>query len=550
VNHENNYHLEIRGKNMKLFIIIMLTFSFSLNLLLSKPGDLDSSFGKNGSVTYKLPEIPTYIIQRARIDKDGKIILAGSAGNGYLGFFLLKINDNGLIDSSFGTNGYVFTKLDIRQERLFDLQLLNDGSMIAAGYADREEDNVYSADFALVRYSQDGRLDLSFGKNGYTFTDFDKYHDFGTSLVILKDNKIILSGYSGHEPTYDFAMARYMPDGSMDSSFGNEGKVKTDLGYNDFSNSMIVQPDGKIVLGGYSIINGTSRFTLARYNSDGSLDSTFGKNGLVTTAIRNYDVGVSLSYLNTNKLLMTGYTRTDTYHQIALVRYNIDGLIDSSFGIDGFSVNHIGKGTDYSYDMTFQNDEKILVCGSSSDGDPTDMILARYNTNGFLDSTFGDGGRVITNIDYHSERPYNSDKAESIVIDKNGRILLAGSTLYVYGKPLNLTTIQSLCFRRFLTEFSVGIVDDISDNNDIFIYPNPISFNASIKFELIKDEYIDIALYDLNGNLIKYYAKSLFMEKGTHSYEIHLVDTIVPGEYFINISANNYNRLIKIIKQE
>ncbi|MGQ9576779.1 MAG: PKD domain-containing protein, partial [Thermoguttaceae bacterium] len=207
------------------------------------------------------------------------------------------------------------------------------------------------SDFAVVRYNSDGSLDTTFGTGGKVTTDFAFRDDHAAAIAVQADGKIVVAGSSYEGPTdYDFALVRYNSDGSLDASFDGDGKVTTDIGrsgtYDEGSDVVVVQPDGKIIVVGtcfQSYGGGTGNdFALARYNSDGSLDGKFGTGGLVTTDFGSeYDFGYGVAIDAAGKIVVAGYSHQQgTGQDFALARYVVGvGLGPITAPVDPVEVN-------------------------------------------------------------------------------------------------------------------------------------------------------------------------------------------------------------------
>ena len=317
-------------------------------------GSLDTSFGSDGQVITDLGGLASG--HSLAIQPDGKIIVTGMNN---FNFALTRYNSDGSLDPSFGSEGKVITDLG-GNEGSDSVALQPDGKIVVAG--------VSSGNFAIVRYNSDGSLDPSFGSEGKVIIDFGS-NESGGNIAIQPDGKIVMAG----ESAGNFAISRYNSDGSLDSSFGTEGKLTTDLGGQDYGLGIVLQPDGKILVAGESADN----FALVRYNSDGSLDTSFGTGGHLTTDLGGDDVGRSVALQPDGKILVVGESDSN----FALVRYNSDGSLDTSFGSDGQVITDLG-GDDIVRSVAIQPDGKIVVAGES-DGD---FALARYNCDGSLDA--------------------------------------------------------------------------------------------------------------------------------------------------------------------
>ena len=346
------------------------------------------------------------------IQPDGKILVAGNSFNGTnTDFALVRYNPDGHLDSSFAGDGRVVTDFNDADDFGFSVVVAPDARILVAGYTTSGP----NPEFAIARYNADGSLDTSFGDGGRAITGLMN-DDLGQSIALQADGRMVVSGYSFNGSSFDFALVRYNADGNLDTTFGNDGRVTTGIGFHDASYSVAVQPDGKILAAGHSL-NGTNDFAIVRYNADGSLDTTFGGVGSVTTDFGGtHDVGQSVAVHADGRIVVAGISQGD----IAVVRYNVDGSLDPSFGDGGRVKTSIVAGSDTGSSVTIQPDGRTLVAGSSFNGANTDFALVRYNVDGSLDTSFGDGGMVTTPIGTSSDEGY------SVTLQPDGRILVAG----------------------------------------------------------------------------------------------------------------------------
>lgn len=350
---------------------------------------------------------------------DGKTLIGGDiyVGGDY-DFHLIQVNADGTLDTSFGTGGIVVTRLSSGSDRIYDLALQPDGKILAAGYYNSGSD----FDFALVRYLPNGTLDTTFDGDGIVGTPVGADDDQAWRVLVQPDGKIILAGQT-LGTNWDFAAVRYTSTGALDTSFGVGGKVVTQFGTgDDIAYAAALQPDGKIVLGGSAVV-ANEDFAAVRYLADGTLDSSFGTAGKVTTAIgtgidRVYEVMVQPD----GKILLGGYMVGNDY---AMVRHNSNGTLDTTFGSGGKVAMPIGTGADVGYAYTLLPDGKILAAGYSSvTGNSNDISVARFTPAGALDTTFDGDGKAFWAI-----TPGNfSDVARSIAVHPDGSIAIAGYT--------------------------------------------------------------------------------------------------------------------------
>ncbi|WP_051385046.1 T9SS type A sorting domain-containing protein [Flavobacterium enshiense] len=380
-------------------------------------GNLDTTFGIDGKVTTDIESTETG--QSVAIQSDGKIVVAGSSGNGSSwDFALVRYNSNGGLDNTFDYDGKVTTDLGSYHDIANSLSIKSNGKIMVAGHFATP----YNFDFALVCYNSDGSLDNTFSEDGIVTTAISSANnDEGHSVAIQNDGKIVVAGYSTRSSDDRFASVRYNSNGSLDDTFGENGKVTTGLGSaDDYSNSIAIQRDGKIVLAGES--NGD--FALARYNSNGILDNTFGENGkVITDVVEDIDSGKSVAIQSDDKIIVAGVGRNfdSSDSNFALMRYNSNGSLDNSFDHDGKVITDFGSSNSFGTAVNIQSDGKVVMAGSTWDGFQYDFALVRYNINGSLDNTFGNNGKVITDLG-----GYHDDYATAMTLQKDGKIIVAG----------------------------------------------------------------------------------------------------------------------------
>src|SRR5262249_46861010 len=263
--------------------------------------------------------------------------------------------------------------------------------------------------FALVRYNADGSLDTTFGTGGKVVTASlgDAF-----ALSIRSDGKLVVAGGRTQSPS-TFVLARYNSDGSLDTTFGSGGTVvRTD--FSGLYAALVLQPDGKIVVAG-----GNGDFVLARYNDDGSLDTTFGSGGTLTTDFSGRDdEPYALAIQSDGKIVAAGRTTTTSgtvLSDFALARYNSDGSLDMTFATGGkVTTTFPSPFPGGAYALALQPDGKIVAAGGGFLVE-SGIRLARYNSDGSLDITFGVGGKVGL---------YDPD-AKAVALQPDGKIVVA-----------------------------------------------------------------------------------------------------------------------------
>jgi uncharacterized delta-60 repeat protein len=282
---------------------------------------------------------------------------------------------------------------------------------------------------AGVCLSAPGDLDLTFGTNGYVLYESptDYINDEGYAIALQTDGKIVVAGLTVGLNN-DVLVLRYNSDGSPDQTFGTQGVVIYDSSNSDEGYGVVIQKDGKIVVAGYSYIFEDYRLQdvlVLRYNSDGSPDQTFGVNGVVTTNIEGSDYGNAVALQPDGKIVIVGKTSSASDTYALVIRYNTDGTLDNTFGENGIvTYNGTAGGWDTLADVAIQPDGKIIATGETSPANflaLTDVLVLRYNSDGTPDVAFGANG-VVT---YDSPHHY-FEQGSSISLQKDGRIFISG----------------------------------------------------------------------------------------------------------------------------
>ena len=336
-------------------------------------GSLDDTFSDDGRVMTRIGS--TSFGRAVAVEPDGKIVVAGFAAvNGRERFAVARYKPNGRLDRTFSGDGILTTPfMPFGRARGFDLAIQPDGRIVVAGDAGRR--------FALARYKPSGLLDPSFGGDGKVTTRFraPSGSAVGARGVALEpDGRIVAAGTA-----YGFAVARYKPHGTLDATFSGDGKVITQfLGSGDGSD-VAIQSDGKIVVGGTSRGPGGLRFALARYKPHGTLDTTFGGDGRVVTSFgHGFDAELNAVALpRDGRIVAAGFRQSVSClgcARFALSRYNpAHGGLDRSFGGDGRVVTRMTHNAAVD-DLAVQADRKIVAAGNAYVNHRDRFALARY----------------------------------------------------------------------------------------------------------------------------------------------------------------------------
>ncbi|MHC4550311.1 MAG: delta-60 repeat domain-containing protein [Planctomycetota bacterium] len=376
-------------------------------------GSLDRSFGKAGLVQTDFSGARDTAFGVV-VQPDGRIVAAGTDDGDR--FALARYLETGKLDTTFGKNGKVTTDLGTSWAWAYAVALQPDGKILVAGVAGN--------DFGLARFEADGRLDRSFGSEGWVLTDFGGQGDYGYDVFVQVDGKIVVAGpvWISDATNHDFGLARYRPDGSLDAGFGTGGKVATDIsGATDWAYDAALQPDGKIVVVGSAGTYQAFDFAVVRYLAAGKLDSSFGTGGKVTTDFRGgSDVAYGVAILSDGRIAVGGYAEPANAEDFALACYLSDGSLDESFGVKGRVLTDFGLRDQIRALIVLAND-RLVAAGLAGPKPGLDFALASYLSDGSLDPDFGTGGLVTTDVGGEF------DGAHAVALQPDGKVVAAGT---------------------------------------------------------------------------------------------------------------------------
>lgn len=389
---------------MKTTALLILTIGvLVLNLHAQQPGNLDTTFSADGK--HRIDFNGSYESAADLVVlPDGKSIIGGVTYlNGDYDYTLVKLNEDGTPDPTFGTNGVTITRIPGQADAMTVMKLLPDGKILCSGYCSSCSQHLWY----LLRYKTNGTLDSTFGTNGIS-TSFKSYSYAGPAdIELLSDSSIIAVSTMASQFGYQMVAVKYQSNGRVDSSFGVVGAVSTSFGLYDCGASCVrILPGNKILMAGSGTQNMiTNRnAALLQLLPSGVRDSTFGVNGAVITDFDSLDDHYAqIAIQPDGKIIaagMTGYINSS----FAMARYHANGKIDSSFGTNGLVVNNMSVSySDYIMDIFLQADGKIVFAArtdnnvqSPYNSSPIDFIVGRYLPNGTFDSTFGTNGITKT----------------------------------------------------------------------------------------------------------------------------------------------------------
>lgn len=494
-----------------IFTLSSILIILNAHAQTNKAGMIDSSFGTNGITITGYPNKSLECYASA-LQNDDKIISVGTAFviNPFAGenFLIVRYTKDGTLDKSFSSNGIAAINIGNEYELqvAMSVEVQQNKKIVVSGYISKGAFQ-YNLDIATIRLNKNGSLDSSFGKNGIVTNDYG-LGDVGNDIAIQHDGKIVVEGVSGGH----FISVRYLPDGKLDSSFGNQGKVITVFDKSCAATALVLQPDGKIIAAG----NDEDKVLLARYLPDGRLDKNFGNKGKVRTDFTSTSDKINDMVLQPDgKIIVAGKTDKFYIDSLLIARYSSDGSLDNSFGKNGFllkKIRYSSAGTR----VALQIDGKIIIAGSfaGKTNDLSGFFLSRFKSNGDNDSSFGNNGYSLTS---------GLGTPWGLNIQSDNKIVLAG---YIYN------TTESLSLSRYNNDLikKLPMLAITPNENAIIISPNPAK--NILHIEGLSSNKTKITVVDFAGNI------ELQAVANNSSYNLNIA-SLKPGNYLLKIETSD-----------
>ncbi len=301
-------------------------------------------------------------------------------------------------DTSFNGTGFSVQTIvpDPHYSLGHSFAIQSDGKIVMAGDVVR---NSQQDEFALARFNTNGTLDTSFGTNGVVIEMLGNNADSIKRVRIQPDGKILLAGTSYADgSTYNVMLVRYNSNGTLDTTFNSTGWLTYNVSgeSEEYAGDIALQSDGKIVVAGHTTpsFGAPSNILVMRYNANGTLDTTFDGDGVLVITPAAGGGAFQVIVLSDGKLLITGYRNDGAKSNFLLMRLNSDGSTDTSFGTGGSTTTSVSSDPNYIFSTDRQSDGKIVVAGSN--------YIARYSADGILDTSFGTGGKTLVPTPYET----------------------------------------------------------------------------------------------------------------------------------------------------
>lgn len=521
-------------------------------------GSLDNSFGFGGRISYNLGNNERAVA--VTVQPDGKILVAVLAEGRLNGsdFAVVRLHADGTSDDGFGDNAVAYIDFgDVDVPTSIVLQ--SDGKIIIAGFAAVPGNDV---DFALARLNDNGTPDNGFGTNGRVTTFISTAGDYLNAITLQSDGKILAAGQSNISLSTDFAVVRYNIDGSPDNSFDGDGMVISSLGPTEDARDIIVQSDGKIIVAGYAHVSVNNDFAVLRLNADGSPDNSFDGDGKATASIVNgTDFGMSVALQPDGKIIVAGYSLNGPFHDFSLVRFNANGSLDNSFDGDGKAINDIA-GDDYCHAVKVHGN-RIYTAGYTfdlSDG-YYKFSLAAFQVSSNLPLTLmGFNAHVQPGSVLLRWKTSSEHNTAQFIIERShdGVNFLPAATVTASG---NSSSVKNYSFNdqyplygtrwyrlkmmdadgRF--KYSGVVIVNVKAGGELLIFPNPVK--AVLHVQAKGKGNATVSITDATGKIVKTQTVQL---EGITAFAMD-VQSLAKGQYYLVLKLKDGRKAQAFIKQ-
>ena len=380
------------------------------------PGTLDPTFSGNGIRTMFVGGATA---QAVAIDAQDRILVAGYTIGAKTDVAIARLRPRGALDGSFGGDGRV--RIDLgATDRAMDVAAAQDGSVVVVG----QRVTLQATTWFVIRLRSDGTRDTSFGANGVVVTDFGRRFEHATTVAIGSDGRILVGGSVTDGANESWALARYLNDGALDTSFGGDGRVTMSLSISGERVQDLVVKSTTILAAGYAESNFVPRFAIAKLRPDGTRATAFGRNGVkIVNVGAGADLAFGLTVQADGRPVLAGYASDGGRADWGVVRLHAGGTRDGSFGDAGVVTTAFTPAYEIAAAVAMQSDGRILVVGTARGRSGTDdLAVVRYRADGHLNLSFSGDGKALFN-------PFGEDDDATDVVVHEGKIVVVGESM-------------------------------------------------------------------------------------------------------------------------
>ncbi len=515
---------------------LLLLLALSISQLAAQTGVVDSTFGRNGSVLTKIVKSREDISQAIALTSNGKIIIAGNSFNaiGYSDVGIVRYKSNGAIDKHFGTRGI----LNVKNAFCNKIAVQADGKIVMAG------DVAVGSQlaFKVWRFTRNGSVDSSFGTNGTTTVLPPDGYAICYSVALQPDGKIVVGGYDGSFYASLFVF-RLTVNGVLDATFNGTGFNTVKQNRRSLEcRKLLIQTDGKIVATGSLdtvLLSAFYRYyyLAVRFNANGSLDTIFGNRGVVRESANSNDGAYSAGLLPDGRIVLSGYSQVSNITKQSALCLQANGTVDAGFGTNGYQyIDYFGSAS-FGESVAIQSNGKILLAGDVTGSIYRSIGLARLNSDGSPDASFGNNGRDT----FFSVSSSISLGVNEMILQADGKILTTG---YKQTTKDNFFTARYLNTQQLAAQaFSSAVT--ASNILNMSLYPNPaVSDNITLQFNNAKPGSAIIGIYDINGKqMLQPFSRNV--PAGSVTENIFIPANFPNGTYLLTVFINNEKKLLK-----
>ncbi|HHG84655.1 MAG TPA: T9SS type A sorting domain-containing protein [Bacteroidetes bacterium] len=505
-----------------LYLLFLLQLLFAHGLFAQT---LDSTFNTNGIAIHHLPDDDDG--EAVALAADGKIVVA-SASEGVSGmdFLLMRFDSTGSLDTTFGTNGLVREPLVGKEGFFTDVLVQADGKIVSVGYSSAEDQ------FYVFRHTNSGARDSTFGQNGLVTTVFGTLMQGATS-VGMDGNKIVVAGTAEGSVGSSIVLARYLPSGVLDVSFGSSGYGGTGIHVVQGAQpQLIVQPDGRMLLGCAAKNGMDADFLVARLLNNGLVDGGYGSSGVTLIDLGDEEEVTAIALDLDGRLIVAGNSENPTLlSRFAMVRLDTNGVLDSSFATNGSYVQALGSGDSYCNGLAVAGGGEIYLSGDIEDSTQRVFALLSFDSMGGNLLGCGNQGLVATIIGNEE------DLCNDMVLYPDGRIILVGESSDIQGN-------SDVVLARYHPCQIVG-VDRVLAGPEVIFFPNPAFGWASIRLQTSTMNTLSYSILDLQGRTVRELG-IIPASSGGQRQEVDLRE-LSAGTYFLRIAGADVNKVVRFV---
>lgn len=532
-------------KNVALFLINVI-FSFQFGYSQMK-WTLDQNFGLSGVSSYNL--VPGHEeISAIALQPDGKIVSIGIT-DGYKKILLTRFLQNGSIDSSFGENGIIQFGPGTMSNYPVGFGIQKDGVIVLIGMATMLDCTAF---YFITRLFINGEVDHSYtGEADYLMIDPTLFQNIG-SLLVMSDNSIVIGGGLDLNQllvNINFSFLKINPELTKSNVFWPLNPRNIDI--KNLNHDRVIEmaecsSKGIYAIGASIATDQTGfdqqRIAIVKLDSMGIPVTDFGENGKVFHENETMIFHTAVACTKDDALLLLGGVSMNPEGEFSgfeLRKYKKNGQLDTDFGEGGrsklklFTTNY----SNYYSSMLVQNDGKILLAGQITVPYPimSSCLLARFNENGTLDTTFGDKGKLVTDLG-------NPVVITSLTFDQSGKKIIAG----VVG-PCDENQDYCSHLIKYLNDFNVGYFESSANTQDWLVYPNPVKDKMKITLTLNDPGQLSITLFDYRGQMVTRFLDKSEFGSGSIEQELSLPENLEAGLYLLELKYGNSRKSVNLL---